>query len=666
LDHGRLRHVHRGRHQPIELGNEPPLSVDGQDSGLIDRRRVSVQWFSGTILTGLCGAALMGGAVFASLDGETNFATVPERVEATLRGAFGNERVGLRKADRLPPVIEPNVARQVIRVSTTSRFGDREIVRVRPFVRVAGNLSMSTTELSASIPPFNPQKLLADSGPAGTGAAAADDGPGAAPDAEVSFVTRDLAAVLPRAKIAQALPVEDVIARVREAANWSGGGARTSYTLASADPGIRLTAYAPATDTPDPYAGFEARIVPENITLLPKSSPQSANGSSWNERLIAVKKGESIGSILKELGAAPDEIKAIAAVLGPRGRDGGLKEGHKLRILMAPAMNNPQRLQPFRVIVAGESAVEAVVALSDLGKYVSVDVQSINTNTEVADTSDDEDDGSGVRLYQSIYETALRNQVPRPVIEDMIRVYSYDVDFQRKVQPGDSFEVLFAGEDEAPAADSKNDVLFASLTVGGETKKFYRFQSPDDGVVDYYDETGKSAKKFLVRKPVQAGIMRSSFGVRRHPIMGYMKMHTGVDWSAPLGTPIYASGNGTVEKVGWESGYGKYVRIKHANGYETAYGHMTAFARNIDAGVRVRQGQIIGFVGSTGLSTGAHLHYEILVNGRFVDPMRIRLPRGRVLDGGVLTSFDKERERLDGMMARTPMRTAETGGTTKR
>ena len=300
-----------------------------------------------------------------------------------------------------------------------------------------------------------------------------------------------------------------------------------------------------------------------------------------------------------------------------------------------------QRLQPIRVIIAGDSGIDAVIALADTGKYVSVDVK--NVDTEVAENSEDNDenDTSGVRLYQSVYETALRNRIPRPIIEDLIRIYSYDVDFQRKVQPGDSFEVLYAGEEETPAADSRNDVLFAALTVGGETKKFYRFQSPDDGLVDYYDETGKSAKKFLVRKPVLAGIMRSGFGLRRHPILGYTKMHTGVDWAAPSGTPIYASGNGVVEKVGWESGYGKYIRVRHNNGYETAYGHMTAFARGIDEGTRVRQGQVIGFVGSTGLSTGSHLHYEILVNGRFVDPMRIKLPRGRVLEGAVARGFRK-------------------------
>jgi murein DD-endopeptidase MepM/ murein hydrolase activator NlpD len=314
-------------------------------------------------------------------------------------------------------------------------------------------------------------------------------------------------------------------------------------------------------------------------------------------------------------------------------------------------------MQPIRIVITGESAIEAVVALSDKGRYVSVDVSSMNT--EVAETADDDDDdGTGVRLYQSIYETALRNQIPRGVIESLLRIYSYDVDFQHKTQPGDSFDVLFAGEEEH---DPKAEVLFASLTVAGDIKKYYRFQTPDDGVVDFYDETGKSAKKFLVRKPLATGIMRSGFGGRNHPLLGYHKMHTGVDWAAPLGTPIYASGNGIVDKVGWEAGYGKYVRLRHANGYETAYGHMTAFARAAQPGARVRQGQVIGYVGSTGLSTGPHLHYEIMVNGRFVDPLRLRLPRGRVLDGNVLASFEQERERIEAMLNRAGPRVAQTG-----
>jgi murein DD-endopeptidase MepM/ murein hydrolase activator NlpD len=659
----------------IDLGHEPPLSVDGSEAAVIDRRRVSVQWFSGTILTGLCGAALIGGAVFASLDGETTFARVPERVESTLRGAFGaaDHQATLHKSDRLPPPSEAAAARQVIRVSTVTRAGNRDVMRVQPLIRVSGNLLMTTSDLSAKIPPFNPQRLLTDVG--SPAPAASDDASNpltaAEPDAEVSFVTRDLGPILPKARIAATVSPDEVMMRVRDASNWRGNsGVRYTMASATADasgaaPSMKM-AYA-AEGGVDPYAGFETRIVPENVTLLPKTKEQVTGGNPVGERVHVVKKGDTVVSVLRDQGATPEEARSIAATLGARGRDGGLKEGQKLRILMGRAAPD-QRLQPYRVIVANDSTIEAVAALSDLGKYVAVDVSTMNSVTDTADNSeaDDDDDGSGVRLYQSIYETALRDKVPPAVIEDMIRIYSYDVDFQRKVQPGDSFDVFYSGDDEGTPAAEKNEVLYAALTVGGETKKYYRFQTPDDAIVDYYDETGKSAKKFLVRKPVASAIMRSGFGIRRHPILGYVKMHTGIDWATPYGTPIFAAGNGVIEKAEWEGGYGKYVRIKHNNGYETAYGHMSAFAKGMEPGKRVRQGQIIGFVGSTGRSTGAHVHYEILVNGRFVDPMRVKLPRGRSLEGPILANFEKERDRVDGLMnnRNANARVSDAAGTT--
>jgi murein DD-endopeptidase MepM/ murein hydrolase activator NlpD len=676
LNHGTSRGGGYGRETGvIDLGHEPPLSVDGSEAAVIDRRRVSVQWFSGTILTGLCGAALIGGAVFASLDGEMTFAKVPERVEGALRGAFGanDKTASLRKSDRLPPPGESTASRNVVRVSTVTRVGSRDVMRVRPFIRISGNLSMTTSDLSAKIPPFNAQRMLTDVGDAApANSDDANNADAAEPDAEVSFVTKDLGPALPKAKLAAVVALDEVLMRVRDASNWRGGSG-VRYTLANAtadasgaQPDLKL-AYATEGTVADPYAGFETRVIPENVTLLPKTKEQTTGGNSSGERVHVVKKGDTVTSILRDQGATPEEAKSIATTLGARGRDGGLKEGEKLRILMAPSGPGAgQRLQPYRVIVANDSAVEAVAALSDFGKYVAVDVQSMNNVPETADNNsdDDDDDGTGVRLYQSIYETALRNKVPASVIEDMVRVYSYDVDFQRKVQPGDSFEVFFAGEDEGSTITEKNEVLFASLTVGGETKKYYRFQTPDDSVVDYYDDTGKSAKKFLVRKPVNNAIMRSGFGSRRHPILGYVKMHTGVDWATAYGTPIFASGNGVVEVAGWEGGYGKYVKLKHNNGYETAYGHMSAFAKGLEPGKRVRQGQVIGFVGSTGQSTGAHVHYEILVNGRFVDPMRIKLPRGRSLDGSLLAGFEKERDRLDAQMNnRSSARVSDAAGT---
>jgi murein DD-endopeptidase MepM/ murein hydrolase activator NlpD len=651
LEHGKPRGSHRQRAEPdpIDLGNDPPLSDDGATSVVIDRRRVSVRWYAGTILSGLCGAALMGGAVYVALDGEAFFAAAPERAEP-LRGSLGQgERAGagIRKSDRMPTMAETQQsARQTMRVSTTVQVGEREVVRVRPFVRVAANLSLSTSELSAGIGAFNPNRVIA-AVPVQSGGTPAQDEASPADDAEISFVMRDLGPVLARVKMTVNTSIDEVMARVREAANW-GAGQGGALLLASA-PSSEPLALAPASGA-DPYAGLETRIVPENITLLPKTAAQTTGGNMWNEKSVIAKKGDTVVTILREFGATADEARAIAAEMGPRGRDGGLKEGQKLRVLLTPA-GGTQRSQPIRIIVMGETAPEYVVALSDTGKYVSVDVASADT-PQVAEVEEEEDENSGaVRLYQSIYETALRNQVPRPLVDEMIRIYSYDVDFQRRVQPGDSFEILYPGEEEQ-ATDAKAEVLYASLTVGGETKRYYRFYTPDDNTVDYYDEAGKSAKKFLVRKPVEGGIMRSPYGWRRHPILGYSKMHTGVDWAAPRGTPIFASGNGAVEKVGWEGGYGKYVRIKHTYGYETAYGHMSAFARGIQPGAKVRQGQVIGYVGSTGLSTGPHVHYEVLVNGRFVDPVRIKLPRGRSLEGPILASFEKERDKVDGMMNR--------------
>jgi len=657
LDQARPRGTKHYRRfaETIDLGNEPPLSVDGGTGGLVDRRRISVQWFSGTILSGLCGAALMGGAVFASLDGETNFASAPERVGSALRGAISSigERLNvLRKTDRLPALTEPSVARQILRVPTLSRLRDRELVHVRPYVRVSGNLSLSVTDLSANIPPYNPQKLLADS------VAGDDKTPAAEPEAEVTFVTCDLASAAKAAKVSTGvcdlnsllakvkpstlLPVEQVMANVRDSISRATTGSIPALNVGGGN--IKLS-YA-ADNDPGAYFSFVPRVVPENVTLLPKTS-QIPGATDWSERVVPLKRGETVGSVLRELGAAPEEIRSIITVIGPAAVDPIAKEGQKVRALLAPA--GLGHMQPLRVIVAGDNGITAAVALSDLGKYVPVDIRNIDTAT--AEGSDDAaaDDSSGAQLYQSLYETALRNNVPGPVIAELVRIFSYDVDFQRKVQPGDSFDLLFADDE---SGEGHNEVRYAALTVGGDTKHYYHFQTADDGVYDYYDDSGVSAKKFLVRKPVATGIVTSGFGWRTHPLLHVSELHSGVDWAAPPGTPIFAAGNGEIEEIGQKGGYGKYVRIRHANGYETAYGHLTAYARGLDAGSRVRQGQIIGFVGSSGLSTGTHVHFEIIINDRFVNPMTIKLPRGRVLAGATLTIFEHERDQLDAVLSR--------------
>ena len=255
-------------------------------------------------------------------------------------------------------------------------------------------------------------------------------------------------------------------------------------------------------------------------------------------------------------------------------------------------------------------------------------------------------------LYQSFYKAALDQKLDPETILKLLRVHSYDVDFKQKVRSGDTFEMFFDGE--GASGNETGELLYTSMTVSGETRKFYRFRTPDD-TIDFYDENGSSAKKFLIRKPVKGGRFTSGFGNRRHPLLRRIRMHTGVDWAAPRGTPIVAAASGVIEMAERHGGYGNYIRIRHANGFATAYGHMTRFAPGSKRGARVKQGQIIGFVGSTGRSTGPHLHYEVKVNNKFVDPMTIAVPRGLQLEGRVLAAFHKERRRIEALMDLDPV-----------
>ena len=254
-------------------------------------------------------------------------------------------------------------------------------------------------------------------------------------------------------------------------------------------------------------------------------------------------------------------------------------------------------------------------------------------------------------LYQSLYETTIKQGVPRPVIDVLARVFANDVDFQRSAAPGDSIEAFYSDPDDI---NPRPELLCALMTIRDQTFKYYRFQTPDDNMVDFYDENGRSMRKFLVRKPIAEGEMTSPFGMRYHPILHYARMHTGIDWAAPIGTPIFAAGNGTVIEAGWDTGYGRRVEIQHANGYVTTYNHMSGFGRGVVEGAHVVQGQTIGYLGETGLATGPHLHYEVIINGNFVDPMAIKLARTREFDGKMLAAFKRERERIDQLMAQSP------------
>ena len=268
------------------------------------------------------------------------------------------------------------------------------------------------------------------------------------------------------------------------------------------------------------------------------------------------------------------------------------------------------------------------------------------------------DSGTRTSLYASLYFTALSQGIPADTIFRILRIHAYDTDFRRRVRPGDSAEFFFDVNEDESNSGKLETLLSTAITSGGRTRKFYRFRSAD-GRVDYFDEHGNNSKKFLNRKPVRGSQVRltSGYGMRLHPIRRVRRMHTGIDWAAPRGTPIMAAGNGTVEEIVFKRGNGKYIRIRHANGYKTAYSHMQRFARGLRTGDKVRQGQVIGSVGNTGSSTGPHLHFEVLVNNQFINPMRMRVPRQRRLRGRDLAAFQKERARIDALARRAPVKT---------
>lgn len=230
--------------------------------------------------------------------------------------------------------------------------------------------------------------------------------------------------------------------------------------------------------------------------------------------------------------------------------------------------------------------------------------------------------------------------VPAPIRSVLInQLFSYDVDWQRDIQRGDRFEILYETLTTADGQVARaGGIVFAALTLSGKRLPVYRFED-DSGVVDYFNAKGESIRKALLRTPIDGARLTSGFGMRRHPILGYSKMHKGVDFAAPVGTPIYAAGNGVVEEVGPKGAYGNYVRIRHNNEIATAYAHLSRFGRNIRKGARVGQGDVIGFVGNTGRSTGPHLHYEVMRRGKQVNPLSVDLPTGRTLGGKELKRF---------------------------
>ena len=249
-------------------------------------------------------------------------------------------------------------------------------------------------------------------------------------------------------------------------------------------------------------------------------------------------------------------------------------------------------------------------------------------------------------IMQSLYKSAIKQKIPVNTIVEFARIYGFQVDFQRDIKKRDSFQIMYeAFTDDKDKIIETGNIIFANLKLSGENNSLYYFDKK--GSEGHYDKSGKSVKKALMKTPINGARLSSPFGMRKHPIDGFNKMHKGTDFAAPMGTPIMASGDGTIKKAGWCGGGGNCIVIRHNSTYQTVYAHMSKFASGMKKGIRVKQGQIIGFVGSTGKSTGPHLHYEVIVNGKKINSQTLKLPSGKILKGDNRKLFETKKIKLD-------------------
>ena len=385
--------------------------------------------------------------------------------------------------------------------------------------------------------------------------------------------------------------------------------------------------------------------------LEPPPKPDEATRARLYQQGMRTASGDTLSGVLRKAGVSRREAHAAISALGKLYDPRRMMPGQEITLTFKlgepgepgkPGAGNarPGRFMGFSLLPDIKSRV--VVARKSDGGFSASQQERRLIRSQVRIQG---------AIQSSLFVAADKAGVPPSVLAELIRAYSWDVDFQRDIQPGDVFQVLFERLlDEQGRVIRAEGIVFASLTLSGKTHRIYRHEL-EDGQVDYFDEAGKSARKALMRTPINGARISSGYGKRRHPILRYTKMHQGVDFSAAKGTPIYAAGNGTITRAGRNGAYGKYVRIRHNEKYSTAYAHMSRIAKSARPGKRFKQGDVIGFVGSTGRSTGPHLHYEILRNGRQVNPLKVKMPSGYRLKGKELDRFQAMRAETDLLFA---------------
>ena len=374
-----------------------------------------------------------------------------------------------------------------------------------------------------------------------------------------------------------------------------------------------------------------------NNSYLQKTIKEISN--SLEKRYIHLnyitKKGDTYLSIINNLNINSNEKKLILSSIKNKKQLNILKTGQKFYFKI-DKLNNA-KVTLFKIQTDNKNEI-LFTRLQDKEKYkIKSIVKDLKKELVYKEST----------ISSSLYSSAINSGIKPNIILDFARLYGFQVDFQRDIWKDDSFQIIYEEfRDQKNNLIDTGNIIFANLNLQDTNYEMYRYQIKK-GEYDYFDENGKSVRKTLMKTPINGARLSSSFGKRKHPILGYTKMHTGTDFAAPMGTPILASGDGRVTKAGWCGGGGNCVKIKHNNTYQTIYAHMSKFGRGIKRGVKVKQGQIIGYVGSTGLSTGPHLHYEVIENGRKINSQKLRLPSGKILKGEERKNFEVDKIKID-------------------
>ena len=366
------------------------------------------------------------------------------------------------------------------------------------------------------------------------------------------------------------------------------------------------------------------------------------NEDSMIKKACVVEQGDTLLNLLKAHHVETNHAYALISALKKEYDPRNIKPGQEITILYDHQPDDEETMIFRGVSLRIDAVSDIMIMRNDLNNY---DIKKTQRRIIIQYARSD-----GI-IQSSLYEAALQAGLPLTVLMEMVRLFSFDVDFQRDVHPNDQFEVMYEQHfDDKVELITNGPLLYASLTLQNTALSVYRHATLD-GETDYFDENGRTVRKTLLKTPIDGARLTSRYGMRRHPIKGYSEMHKGLDFAAPTGTPIMASGDGTIVEAGRKGSYGNYIRIRHANQYLTAYAHLSAYARGLKKGKRIKQGDIIGYVGATGMATGPHLHYEVLYRGRQINPAKVKFPPGRILAGKERELFLTSKQKLDKVFA---------------